>query len=692
MANDTQAITEPTTTGNAVTSVGGGAESLDDAEYLKKWILDCKREAEEATSDLRKKWAILWELYRNEQDYSKKEKWQSQTCTPRLALAIERASLLVEKAILQTSKLFHIELDDEFVLPLKERIQAARKQLMRAQKQAATVTKEAEKLIADIEQQGEAAVNEPRLLGMLDLHKAAMTQAEQLVQEATTALDEAQEELHDYEEEAKADDKRFKAHLKKTNFISAYGEMIKPALLLGLGVIKRVWKNNKRVSYETKAAENIFIAPDYLPFEDTPPRYLIEYRVMDLATLLDLAKRSNGKPKEGDEDTTNDEGPFIMSEVEKISEDYSAQDKERNERLTRLGLSKYTDVTKKVGILEFWGQVASKDGKEIRKERLMMLANEKYLIRNQENPHNDKKPPYLLTIPIVYPGRGATGISLIEHETKLQWTLNNLLNLFVDALTFTAFPMFEYDPQKLQEPEMMTRIFPGKRILKKPGTEGPVVTQVKTQGIGTDAFKVYEILGRELQEGTTVTEFLTAMPGKQSKTLGEIEIKTAQSHGYFDVIARKIELNSVRPVLRDSYAMLEQFTDTFKNLDRYQFNVGGLSLLLLEKQQMEYLIQAIGIATKNPQIAQWTNTKDLWERLLSVWNLDEAHREDEPQTEGLPQPPQAAVPTTTTGRHKATVTGWADGGCIRGYNHGKRIRAITKEPAKGNQVDTGGEP
>ena len=90
--------------------------------------------------------------------------------------------------------------------------------------------------------------------------------------------------------------------------------------------------------------------------------------------------------------------------------------------------------------------------------------------------------------------------------------------------------------------------------------------------------------------------------------------------------------------------MLCQFTDEFENIERYQFNVGGLSLLLLQKQQVEYLVQALSLALANQQLSQWTDVKDLWERLLSIWNLDEAHREEEPEQmmmqQQMPQQPQ----------------------------------------------------
>jgi hypothetical protein len=604
-----------------------GIGSLTANDHLRAYILECIREADDATSDLRDKWQDLWLVFQNKQDYSKKAEWQSKTCIPKLLMAVLRSSLLIERAILQTRKLFHIELDDEFILPLKEQIRMARKNVVRAEKQAAEITKQAIKMMDDVKE-GQAA-GDPRILSMLQVHQETMNQAEQVVKQAKAELEAAQEELGDLKDQAKSDDERFKANLRKTNFVAAFGEMITSACLLGLGILKRVWKDGK-VRYEPKDIMRIRIAPDYLPLDEDAPRYIIEEKETDLATLLEQAEQTNANLKKAEPDS---EGPFDLEEVRKIEGDYAKEhESDDRKRLDRLGLSEHKDRSKKrVVIYEFWGQVVSKDGKHLQRDRVMMLANEKYLIRNHENPSKTKRQPYELCTPLVYPHRGVAGLSMVEAEVKLQWTLNNLINLFIDSLTFTVSPMFEYDPQRLMEPEKMTRIFPGKRIMTKVGTGEKVVRQVETQGIKADAFKVTEVLNQEIQEGTAVTEFLTAMPGRQAKTLGEIEIKTAESHGYFDVIARKVELNSIGPLLYNSYEMLEEFTDQFDNLERYQFTVGGISLLLLQKQQIEYLVQAISIASKNPQINQWTNLKDLWERLLSIWNLDEAHREEEPE-------------------------------------------------------------
>jgi hypothetical protein len=358
---------------------------------------------------------------------------------------------------------------------------------------------------------------------------------------------------------------------------------------------------------------------------------------MDLANLYEIAKQANKESESGNKHAK--EPVFDIEEIKKIEETYSEQE-EREERMERRDLDTHTPVNKKVGILEFWGDVISKDGKDIKPGVLMWLANEKYLIRNHKNTYVDSKHPWDFCIPIVYPHRGVAGISMVEPEIKLQYTLNNLLNLFVDNLTFTVNTMFEFSPQDLMEPEKMTRIFPGKLIKRKTGVPGPAVNTVAVKGIGADAFRVFELTLRELQEGSAITEFLSGMPGKQSKTLGEIEIKTSESHGYFDVIARKLEVNSISKLLHNSYEMLQQYTDRFKNIERYQFNVGGLSLLLMQKEMIEYLVQAIGIALKLQGLVRPEKVKKLWDRLISIWNIDDDFDDDDSNPEKL-LPPEA---------------------------------------------------
>jgi hypothetical protein len=75
------------------------------------------------------------------------------------------------------------------------------------------------------------------------------------------------------------------------------------------------------------------------------------------------------------------------------------------------------------------------------------------------------------------------------------------------------------------------------------------------------------------------------MPSQQSKTLGEVQLKTMESRGLFDTIARDLERNSIKPLLEMSYSLLVQFAGFPEIEGRYLFSVGGLSLLLMQKEQ-----------------------------------------------------------------------------------------------------------
>ena len=550
--------------------------SLDDPKYLIGYIKACKNEAYDASKPRRELQRELWLLFQSKEDWSKKKDWQSKAFIPKIFNAIVRAASLVKKAILQTSKLFNMELEDEKVTPIKSMIRELKRDL----------TKEPGN--------------------------------EELLKEVKAA----EEQLNILEEQLAEDERRFKKALKKSNFARAYGEMITSAMLLGIGVLKRLWNTTKKkLRYENVDILNIYISPEYMPYEDDNPDYLIEYMEMSLAKLRKMAEDTN---KEAKEDI------FDMTEVDKVKGGYTRTDEQQKEKQRR-GLGQFTRVSKKVGILVFWGNVISKDGKEMKENQLMMLANEKYLIRKQDNPFDDGKYPYEITVPMVYPHRGTGGISLVESSVRLQYTLNNILNLTVDNLNFIVNKVKTYDPNRLKKPQEIYSVYPGKMIPVISGV-GKVIDEVVSTPLGQDVWKSYEIFSKEIEEANYVTEFLTGMPGRKQKTLGEVEIKTAESHGMFDTIARELELNSIKPTLKNSYSLLVQFSD-FKG--SYEFNVGGLSLMLLMKDQIDKLMNALMIALKFPdQLGQITQIDELWEKLMSIWNLSELYKE----REELPQP------------------------------------------------------
>lgn len=526
-------------------------------EYLKEYILQSKKEAEDASRTIRKQQKELWQLYQNKQDFSDKKSWQSKCFVPKVWMKVERAASTVKRGLMQMDKLFKMELD--------------------------------------------------------------------------YIEDEKETETEAREEEVGRIEKKFKRTLSQTNYTNIYSVMAKGLFLLGLGVPKVLWHGpKKKATYENVDIQNIYVHPGYEPFQEGPPKYIIEYKEMDLAELRQLAEDTN---------TAAGESIFDLKKVKAIEEDFKKVEKEQTKQL-RLGLGQYSPVSKRVGILEFWGDVVSKDGLEVKREQLMMLANEKYLIRKQNNPFDHKKPPYILTYAIVYPHRGISGISLVQPSAKLQYLFNNILNLYMDNLNFTVNKMLQYNPLNLRNPKEILTIFPGKTFETQ--SNEPAVHEVAISSVGREAIPALETVGREIQEATSVTEFMQGMPGRKTKTLGEIEIKTAESQGLFDVIARDLEQNSIRPLLEMTYSLYVQFSDFEAIEDKYIFKVGGLSLLILQKEQKEAVGQILMMALKAPRLSQITDIDDLWRKYLSIYNLSDVYQEPEEGEEGELGPDQIA--------------------------------------------------
>ena len=458
------------------------------------------------------------------------------------------------------------------------------------------------------------------------LFKLALDERNQYEQEEKDELIKAMPEI----------ETRFKRELEDSNLSNVYAEMAKSAFLLGIGLPKVLWDSDKEgLNYENAEALKTHISPDFKPFEEERPKYIVEDQEMDLATFRLMAKKVN---------ESSGKKIYDMKKVDQIKEDFKSEDKDAENRKQK-GLGQYKEVNKRVHLTLFWGDIVDKDGYEKEENVFCVVANKKYLVRKQANPFDHKNIPHVITFPIVFPHRGIAGVSLVEPTAKLLFVYNNLLNMYIDNMNFSVNKMFEMDPNRLLNAKTVMTLMPGKKI-EKIG-DAPVITVVEVPSIAKDAQPGLDTLNREMEEGTGVTEFIEGMPSKKAKTLGEVEIKTAESRGMFDTIARDLEQNSIKPLLERSYSLLVQFKDFPDIKGKYVFKVGGLSLMLMAKEMVEKITQVLGMALKSEVLGQMTDTDDLWKKYLGIMNLQDAYIEKEervmPEQEGMEQEGQQGV-------------------------------------------------
>ena len=439
-------------------------------------------------------------------------------------------------------------------------------------------------------------------------------------------------------------DRVFKRKLRESNFATSYGETMKEAFITGLGVPKVLWEGGLR--FLNVATSKTFVDPDYQAGGFMAPKYIIEEKEMDLAELKDMAKRIN---------TESGKNVFNITEINKIQEDQRDVEKETEERIRR-GLSEHNKTDKRVRITEFWGTIVNKKTNAVKKNQLRVLANEKYTIRSQANPFDHQRLPYPLVTPIIYPHRGAWGVSLVEPVVRMQYAYNNIINLAIDNLNYSVNKMFEYQPSNLINAKSLTQLYPGKLIAKHSPTEA--VSEVRTTGLGPDSFMAMDLLGSEIQKGTAITEFLMGTAGK-SKTATEAELKTAQAQGLFDTIARDIETNALAPLIEMAFDLLVQFDDDMPSQlrGRYKFDVGGLSLLLVRREQLQNVVQALGLALESQTVASMTNIRELYSKYLNLLNLEDVLAEE---TQGPNLDQQQLIGQQSAEQAKKQVAGMSD--------------------------------
>ena len=79
-----------------------------------------------------------------------------------------------------------------------------------------------------------------------------------------------------------------------------------------------------------------------------------------------------------------------------------------------------------------------------------------------------------------------------------------------------------------------------------------------------------------------------------------------------------------------SFELLVQFGEIPAELSgRYKFDVGGLSLLLVRREQIDRITQVLGLALQSQTIGSMTDIRELYSKLLNLYNLEEVLSEEQ---------------------------------------------------------------
>lgn len=351
---------------------------------------------------------------------------------------------------------------------------------------------------------------------------------------------------------------------------------------------------------------------------------------------------------------------------------------EVDEQMTRrreasTGHGQGTDQGRDQIIIDEWlGTVILDDGRIAADGSLMVVANEKFLIRGPEqNPYHHQM-DWLVFTPMVSVPLSVYGRTYMEEWAPTADAYIEMTNLILDSAQTSAMKAFVVQAAMLADPTQVAEgISPNKVFQLEEGL--PVADFLKEIDMGTlsgDAVTVWQALRNELREGAKLSEVaLGQLPDKTHIAASGVNQAAQSGSAMIRSMAKTIEQRWLEPILQLVWMTALQYMDfneiadeigqetaqmfNQRRLDflnrKIRFRVRGISGLIDRQMKFSAFMQFIQAVSTNPGLLQAFMQKTNFPKLLQailVWLGIDPTQFEFTQTELLQQQLQQLVGAT----------------------------------------------
>ena len=379
----------------------------------------------------------------------------------------------------------------------------------------------------------------------------------------------------------------------------------------------------------------------------------------------------------------------------------------------------------------FWGDLYDMQGRCLFKNKFCILANNAHLVlKPTDNPFWHRKKPFicagLIRVPFSVYNKSLIGISLDSFGMWVEF-----LNLLMDYFQALFLGQYEMNMANLHEDENPDELdwYPGKLWKKKRPEE--LVKLVQAGQADPQVWNFLSTLSQELQEGTAMMDAMAGQPRTRGQLSSmEFTRRMAEGGVYFDFIFRQLEDNWIRPLLKMLFCVILQYMpmkdwaewvenhkskyppnspvvaelDKIKFLtprERFdllandmEFSTRVFSAIFDRQQEIEKITYMLGVLGRVPQASQYLKWSNILGKLIEAfgWDREEMISEtpisfmgDDPlagQPPGAPEEPpnpygsdggqglngQAAMPGSAHTNTAAGFLGGSAGGQTSGIN------------------------
>ena len=369
---------------------------------------------------------------------------------------------------------------------------------------------------------------------------------------------------------------------------------------------------------------------DYFPDPTGRKMYEIHRTWKDLYTVVDLAEAG-----EYDKDAVAELAESCMS----IPQDADFEDE------TNQPEGQAPSFRKEVEIWEFWGNIVDSDGNMIHRNVRAVIANGRYLIRRPEpNPNWHQQSPFVVT-PLLRVPFSTWHRALFDDATRLNLAANELFNLMTDGALGSVWGVRQVKMGMIENPEDFSDGIPqgATVLLKDEAPDGvPAIQVIKTGDIPQDAMAMYNVIEREFQAASMITDTKVGLLPKKEVRATEVNAAEQASSTFFDAVIGDIE-RAIQKALRLAWLTMLQNADDWMAEDvvgiigeesakafaqmsparRYlkygqgaRFKAFGLSSLVARSREFQKLITALGAIQQSPMLQQAFMMKSSPDKLL----------------------------------------------------------------------------
>lgn len=245
--------------------------------------------------------------------------------------------------------------------------------------------------------------------------------------------------------------------------------------------------------------------------------------------------------------------PKICEQVERHYEE-DTEEKTNQQRVSNQNQTSHS-FRGRVKITEFWGTYLNSDGDVIKKNCVITLANDRWLIRKPtDNPKWNQKSPYVMT-PLLDLRDTKFPKALADAGSKLNIAMNELFNLMLDGAMRAVNGVTQIRTEWLEDPSQVEGgIKPGTNLSVNgqcpPGAK--VLEVVMTGNVPADSLQIQNLLSQEFNRAMLTSDIRQGMQPRSAVPATQIVEASQTITSVFQGLSKNVEQNWIQVILQRS--------------------------------------------------------------------------------------------------------------------------------------------